>query len=200
MATVTDWLMVVITSVYVVATIFICWANIRAANASKAQLKELRRQYDEENRPNIEIEFLYSRRTYYGLRFVNRGKCTAHNVKILLDTTFISSLPNSKFSELLRKQEGKTCVIGAGQHYDLYFGSNEYKDSPNKYPAKGKILYEANGNDYESEFYIDMESYATIFSVNSEHEDLIKKLKEQNAELNGIKRAVQNLKLHADEE
>ena len=31
-----DWVMVIITGVYVIATIFICWANIKAANASKA--------------------------------------------------------------------------------------------------------------------------------------------------------------------
>lgn len=199
MPLITDWLMLVITAVYVVATIFICWANICSANASKAQLEEMRKQYNQENRPNIEVEFLYSRRTFYGLRFVNHGKCTAHNVKILLDSTFVDSLPNAKFSALLRKQDGKVCVIGVGQHFDLYFGSNEYLNSPNKSPAKGRILYWANGIEYESEFYIDMESYATIFSVNSEQEDLIKKLKEQNSELNGIKEAIRNLKLYTNE-
>ena len=35
-----DWVMVIITGVYVIATIFICWANIKAANASKEQLQK----------------------------------------------------------------------------------------------------------------------------------------------------------------
>ena len=34
----TDWIMVIITAVYVVATIFICLANIKLANAAKEQL------------------------------------------------------------------------------------------------------------------------------------------------------------------
>lgn len=33
MPLITDWLMVVITFVYVIATIFICWANIKSAKA-----------------------------------------------------------------------------------------------------------------------------------------------------------------------
>ena len=38
-----DWVMVIITGVYVIATIFICWANIKAANASKEQLREMQK-------------------------------------------------------------------------------------------------------------------------------------------------------------
>ena len=37
MPTITDWLMVIITLVYVIATIFICWANIKSAKASKEE-------------------------------------------------------------------------------------------------------------------------------------------------------------------
>ncbi len=51
-----DWVMVIITGIYVVATIFICWANIKSAKASKEQLKEMQRQYAEASRPVIEIE------------------------------------------------------------------------------------------------------------------------------------------------
>ena len=191
---------VLITAVYVVATIAICIANFVSAKASKKQLKEMRRQYNQENRPNIEVEFLYSRRAFYGLRFINHGKHTANNVRILLDSSFIDSLPNTTFSELLQKQKGKKCVIGVGQHYDLYFGNHEYLNCPNKAPAKGKVLYQANGFDYVSDFDIDLECYATIFSVDSEQETLIKKMNNLKNELNGIKEALQNFKTHTDEE
>ena len=40
MPLITDWLMVVITFVYVVATIFICWANIKSAKASKDKYEQ----------------------------------------------------------------------------------------------------------------------------------------------------------------
>ena len=54
--------MVAITAVYVIATGFICWANIKSANASKAQLKEAKRQFDEETRlsfmPWLQVNYI----------------------------------------------------------------------------------------------------------------------------------------------
>lgn len=41
---ITDWLMVIITFVYVVATIFICIFNAKSANAARAQLADAQRQ------------------------------------------------------------------------------------------------------------------------------------------------------------
>ncbi len=41
MSTITDWLMVIITFVYVIATIFICYANFKSAKASKEELAEM---------------------------------------------------------------------------------------------------------------------------------------------------------------
>lgn len=72
-----DWVMVIITGIYVIATIFICWANIKAANASKEQLIEIQKQFAETNRPIIELEFHYNRKTWYIAHFVNRGNLTA---------------------------------------------------------------------------------------------------------------------------
>ena len=43
---ITDWLMIVITAVYVIATIFICIANFKSANATREQVAEARRQYE----------------------------------------------------------------------------------------------------------------------------------------------------------
>lgn len=50
MPLITDWLMFGITAVYVIATIFICKANIKAANASRDQIAESQRQFDESKR------------------------------------------------------------------------------------------------------------------------------------------------------
>lgn len=55
----------------------------------------------------------------------NHGKLTAQNVNIQLDQAFIDSLPNENIRSMLNKQKDKKCIIGVGQHYDLYIGSNE---------------------------------------------------------------------------
>ena len=189
MPTITDWLMVIITLVYVIATIFICWANIKSAKASKEELAEMKRQYAEENRPHIEVEFCYERRTWYIVRFINHGKLTAQHVKILLDEGFISSLPEQAFKDTLLKQREKECIIGVGQHYDLYIASNELRGNPNMKPVMGKILYQDESGKYENDIYIDLENYATFFSSTSD-DPMVKELKNIKKEIEGLKRAI----------
>lgn len=189
MQLITDWLMVVITFVYVVATIFICWANIKSAKASKEELAEMKRQYADENRPRIEIEFCYERRIWYIVRFINHGRLTAQHVKIILDEEFIDSLPNPDFQDTLRKQREKECIIGVGQHYDLYIASNELRGNPNMKPVTGKLSYQDESGKYESDIYIDLENYATFFSSTSD-DPMIKELKNIKKEIEGLKRAI----------
>lgn len=50
MPNITDWLMVIITFVYVVATAAICVANFKSAKATKQQIAESQRQFDETRR------------------------------------------------------------------------------------------------------------------------------------------------------
>ena len=189
MPLITDWLMVVITFVYVVATIFICWANIKSAKASKEELAEMKRQYADENRPRIEIEFCYERRTWYIVRFINHGRLTAQHVKIILDEEFIDSLPNPDFQDTLRKQRKKEFIIGVGQHYDLYIASNELRGNPNMKPVTGKLSYQDESGKYESDIYIDLENYATFFSSTSD-DPMVKELKNIKKEIEGLKRAI----------
>lgn len=136
-----EWVMVIITGIYVIATIFICWANIKAANASKEQLREMQKQFAETNRPIIELEFHYIRRTWYIARFINRGNLTAQHVRINLDRGFIDSIPEESIKQELERIKGKACIIGAGQHYDLYIGSSRLRGNPNMKPLTGTIEY-----------------------------------------------------------
>lgn len=53
MPTITDWLMVAITGIYVIATIFISSANIKSATATREQLAESKRQYEDRKRLEI---------------------------------------------------------------------------------------------------------------------------------------------------
>ena len=90
--------------------------------------------------------------------------------------------------EILQKQEGKSCIIGAHQSYDLYFGTNEYLKNDRKIAANGEITYSAGGKEYEESFSIDLENYMTLFSVNSEHEDLLNIIKKTEFYTNRIKK------------
>lgn len=197
---ITDWLMIWITIVYVIATIFICVFNYKSAKASKEQLEEMKRQFDEENRPNIETEFHFFRSRCYLIRFVNHGRVTAQNVNVSFDQKFVDSLPEQLFKDLVQKQKDKTCVIGVGQHYDLYIGSNKLRENTNWEPATGKITFQAKGKTYESDIYIDIENYMTFFSTNTEQEDIIKQLKETKDALRLINNSIKSININQKEE
>lgn len=193
MPTITDWIMVLITAVYVIATIVICSANIKAADASREQLDEMKRQYAEEDRPIIELEFLYLQRTWYVVRFINHGKQTAQHVKIMLAQEFIDSLPEPKFRDMLEKQKAKECIIGVGQHYDLYIGSNNMRGNPKMVSLSGKISYEGRGATFTNDVFVDLKNYMTFFSSTSEDENLLNAIKKNTEELKGIKLTLQTL-------
>lgn len=195
-----DWLMVIITGIYVIATIVICRANIKAANASKAQLAEMKKQYEEDMRPYIEAELIYERRMWYIVRFINHGKYTAQHVKINLSQDFIESLPEENIRTLLNKQKDKECIIGVGQHYDLFIGSNKLRGNPNMMPVTGVVTYQSNGNQYTTDLYIDLSNYMVFFSINSDHEDLMKALKAGTYELKGISQSIKLLNAQTEEE
>ena len=53
---ISDWAMVFITLVYVIATIFICWANFKSDKVSKEQLIEMQKQFEENNRISFLVD------------------------------------------------------------------------------------------------------------------------------------------------
>lgn len=184
-----DWAMVIITAIYVVATIFICCANIKSAKASQAQLTEMQRQFAESNRPEIEVEFHYLRRTWYVVRFVNRGEKTAQHVKINIAQSFIDNLTEEAFQKELIRLKGKECIIGVGQHYDLFIGSNKFRN-PNMEPFTGTVEYESQGKSYQSDLFVDFEHYMTFYSTASYEEDLVKAFENLGDELKNIKQSL----------
>lgn len=188
MPTITDWLMVGITFVYVVATVFICVFNGRSAKAAKRQTEEMQKQFYATNRPIVTVEIVYLKRAFWALRFTNHGTQTAFNTKIQLDESFIDSIPEPTYQRLLRNDNGKVRTIGVNQHYDLFFGSNQYRDAVDKTPIRGRVIYKGwNESVYAEDFEIETQNYATFFSVNSDIEDLMKKIQEQTKELKEIR-------------
>lgn len=187
-----DWAMVIVTGIYVVATIFICWANIKSAKASKEQLCEMQRQYAEVNRPIIEVEFHYIQKTWYVVRFVNHGNKTAQHVKIHLESAFIDSLPEQSIRKELERIKETECIIGVGQHYDLFIGSNKLRGNPNMKPIMGVIEYKSQDTDFQNDIFVDLEHYMVFYSSTTDEEKLLTTLKTISTELSNIKRALDN--------
>lgn len=155
-----------ITLVYVVATIFICRANIRSAEATREQVAEARRQYEEEHRPYIAYQFIYERRTWYGMRFTNYGRRVATHVRICLDKAFLDSITEGVFYKGLYDLQSQEFVLGVGQSYDIFFGADDFRGIQNKCPIRGTISYHdaALEENYLEAFEIDFEKYSLINS------------------------------------
>lgn len=178
--------MVIITLIYVVATIAICIANLRSAKATRDQLEESKHQYEEEHRAFISYEFIYENRVWYGLRFTNHGKRVATNVQLQLDKDFIDSLIEQSAKEQLRRLEGKEFTLGIEQSYDIFFGGNKFRERPNEVPIQGKVLYKDRNGTYADSFYIDFSKYAPIFTVTTDGERIGAAARELNKSLKSI--------------
>lgn len=188
-----DWAMVWITLVYVIATIFICFANLRSAKATREQLAESKRQYDEENRAFITFAFIYENRAFYGMRFTNNGKRVAKHTRFNFREEFIDSLTNDSFRKSIRSLSGKECLLGIGQSYDIFFGGSEFRENSNKLPIEGTILYSDEFDNYEEEFFIDFNNYPPIFTVETGAEKIYKELKKQTAQMERIRLELRKL-------
>ena len=119
---------------------------------------------------------------------VNHGNKTAQHVKINLDQSFIDSLPEESFKKELERLKGKECIIGVGQHYDLFIGSNNLRGNPNMKPLVGTVEYESQGQRYISDIFMDLEHYMTFFSATTDEEDLLKPIKKIGNELESIRK------------
>lgn len=139
MSTITDWLMVGITSIYVIATIFICVFNAKSDKATREQIAESKRQFEETKRleymPCFEIHFdkmeagpgksieLTDKQTgvihtlFTKYRIENISKGTAINIKCIVRSTI-------KDTELIicpivpaQKERAINCLILADNGY-----------------------------------------------------------------------------------
>ena len=171
---ITDWLMVMITAIYVIATIFICIANFKSAKATREQITEARRQYEEEHRAFISYELIFENRNLYGLRFTNHGKRVATNVKLQLDKDFVGSFMNQSIKDQLNNLDGREFALGIEQSYDIYFGGDEFRERVNKVPIQGEISYNDRCGEYTDSFYIDFSKYAPIYTVITDGERIEK--------------------------
>ena len=187
-------LMVIITLVYVVATIAICVANLRSAKVTREQLEESKRQYEEEHRAFISYEFIYDHRIWYGVRFTNLGKRIATNVQIHLNKEFIESITEAGIKEQLHSLEGKEFILGIGQSYDIFFGSDKFRSRTSQIPVQGEILYRDRFGTYTNSIFIDFSKYPPIFTVTSDGERIEEAAKKLNRNLaniaNELKRTV----------
>ena len=141
MPTITDWLMVGITAVYVIATIFICWANINSAKATREQVAESKRQFDEANRAFVVVSFEIIRSGLATLCVQNCGNRIAQNVNVHVSPEFLENMVDESNKKHLKKMSESTFSIGINQRWYICIGSHLQLEQMSKELLRINLTY-----------------------------------------------------------
>lgn len=77
----TDWLMVIITAVYVIVTILICIFNAKSTKAAYKQVEEIKEQYAEDNKPVLAVyPFMKDKQLCFEIKNIGSRKALEVNV------------------------------------------------------------------------------------------------------------------------
>lgn len=190
----TDWLMVIITFIYVVATIFICVFNWKSAKAAREQLAESQRQFNESNRPYISCRYILVNRAFCGIRFHNYGNKPAKNVKFKINQEFLDGLPDGSnhFKERFSKLNTAEYFFGIDQYYDFFF--SEIEDfTQNRNNFEVEINYSCDDKEYSEKFTIKFESELPIYSADNPNLVAIKSISKNIKHLDETVRDIKNM-------
>ena len=181
---ITDWLMVIITAIYVVATIFICIFNGKSAKAaheqteaSRQQTQEMIDQYNAVNRPIVTVRFDIIRSGLMCFIIENEGPQPARDVKVVINQEFIENISNEYERKILCDLNNASFFLASKQKLTVLLGGNSAFSDIAKEIAKIDISY--SGFSEHSE--IDINQYRFLLIYNSPIEDIsqhLKKIKE----------------------
>ena len=184
----TDWLMVIITAVYVYATIKICEYNKRSAAAAKEQtetakqqIEEMIRQYNESHRPFVIISFETIRNGLNCFKIENIGPVAATDIKIRINDEFLDNHDKKSDVPLLREVTEATLMLSSYQKLYIPLGGPAVFNEIASVPAKIDISY--NGQ-YEEHTEINLMSFQNTLLYNSELEDISEHMKNIENEAN----------------
>lgn len=156
------------TAVYVVATIFICGANIKSANATKKQVAESERQFEETQRLQImpflqiEIRDISSFDLTLDLNADNIGSEVVYNTCTVLRNVGLGAATNLIYSWTIKDNSVSTTdvfpinAVQQGDSYNLLILLNGEKNW--ELPQKAILCLEytdMRGKTYEQKFTFD---------------------------------------------
>lgn len=171
MPSITDWLMVGITFVYVVATIFICVANVKSAKATRDQLSESKRQFDEENRAFVTATFDIIRSGLAVLCIENHGKQIANNVEIRISKEFVDNISDEGSKTRVQELCKSSFTLGIGRKWYACLGSHLELGKLSEVPLSIDISYSDRQGEHKESTSIDLKQYLWSMMYDSTVED-----------------------------
>ena len=185
-----EWVMVIITGIYVIATIFICWAHIKSANATKDQLAESKRQFDEENRAYVTVTFDIIRSGIAALCVENHGKQVANNVEVRVSSEFVENMNDGSDKEMIKKLCEASFILGIGRKWYTCLGSHLELGQLSQVPLTVDISYSDNTGEHKEKVVIDLKQYLWTIIYDSSAEDTAQELKKMTKSIQKIEKTI----------
>ncbi len=187
-----DWVMVVMTAVYVIATILICVFNYRSAKATKEQVAEAKKQFEESNRAYVTISMELIKSGLVVLRIANQGNRIASNVRIHINDDFLDCLENKDRDNMVKLTQS-TFSIGIGQKWYLLLDSHIYLDRLAQKNLELFVAYDDIQGHYEDHFSIAFGEYFWTIIYDSPTEDIFQEIKKQTKSLDKLTKEVDSI-------
>lgn len=172
-----------ITFVYVVATIVICRANIKSAVATREQVSEQKKQFEEENRAFITIDIEIIRSGLLALRIQNHGKRIAENVKISISSAFLDNIPDEKDRGNMMKLCTTSFSLGINQFFYVNMGTHLDLYQLEKELFVVEVSYNDYNSNYSDKQIIDFHQYSGRLIYESPIQDIYQEMKKVVREL-----------------
>lgn len=173
MPMITDWLMVIITFVYVIATIFICIFNGRSAKASHDQVQESQKQFHETKRleymPMLQMQFSHGEDDSHEAEYIDICPSEAEassttsqffNLKNVGNGTAINIIFTWEFIDLGFSDTDylPVCAIMQGDSYKINLSCDMDNNLPQSSTLSLKFEYnDLLGNKYEQKIFLRIE-------------------------------------------
>ncbi len=189
----TDWLMVIITAVYVVATILICRANIKSAEAAREQIEESRKQFEESNRAFITATFEVIKCGFAVLHIQNHGKRVAENVNIRISESFIAKIVNNDDREHIQKLCSASFTLGIGQSWYVGIGNHMDLEKMEEELLSIDISYKDSSGNYCEKAIIDLKQLNWMLINVTPEEEMVTEIKKMSKNIEKITKSVVTL-------
>ena len=176
--------MVIITFVYVVATIAIWKSNKESADAAKEQaevarqqMAEMERQFNEAQRPFLTVRFDIIKSGILCFVIKNTGPIAAADVSFHLNNEFIENVEKLDGRIKLRKVTESKMFLSPGQKIYVYMGGQPQFEKIATEKAIIDITYRDYKREYNDHEEIDLMQYGYLMLYNSSLEDVAQHLK-----------------------
>ena len=178
---------VILTTIYIIATVLIYIANYKSAKASREQTAEQQRQFEEINRPQIDVSIEVIRNGLTTIKIENTGKRYARNVQVILNKEFIEQISDKDEAERLIKLSETSYNLGINEKWYACVCVCHKMHMLGKVPLVAIVSYTSNDCDknFTETFTIDFSQYTWMLLYNSPLDEI---QKHQNIQAEALKK------------